>query len=242
MIVKTNRKGFTITELVIVIVVIAILAAVLIPTFASLIKKANISADTQLAKNLNTSLSMAEASGEKVEEFTDVLDAAREAGYLISKLNPTAEGCYFVWESETNQILLVDGEEDYKVIYAAKEGYPAIGATWYFAIANRDAAAELKADLKAKNYAAKVPDLYANVEDFSAALAAGGKQTLYIDESVVLDNANVLKVDKDGADITIEMGDATLNTNGTITGIPISAVNGKLTINGGNIGGSGKMS
>lgn len=77
-IVKTNRKGFTITELVIVIVVIAILAAVLIPTFASLIKKANISADTQLAKNLNTSLSMAEASGEKVEEFTDVLDAARE--------------------------------------------------------------------------------------------------------------------------------------------------------------------
>lgn len=38
---KSNRKGFTIVELVIVIAVIAILAAVLIPTFASIVKKAN---------------------------------------------------------------------------------------------------------------------------------------------------------------------------------------------------------
>ena len=34
-----NRKGFTIVELVIVIAVIAILAAVLIPTFSSLTQK-----------------------------------------------------------------------------------------------------------------------------------------------------------------------------------------------------------
>ncbi len=42
-----NRKGFTITELVIVIAVIAILAAVLIPTFSGMIKKAEDSAITQ---------------------------------------------------------------------------------------------------------------------------------------------------------------------------------------------------
>ena len=42
-----NRKGFTITELVIVIAVIAILAAVLIPTFSGMIKKANDSSITQ---------------------------------------------------------------------------------------------------------------------------------------------------------------------------------------------------
>lgn len=41
---KNTKKGFTIVELVIVIAVIAILAAVLIPTFSSLIKKANDSA------------------------------------------------------------------------------------------------------------------------------------------------------------------------------------------------------
>ena len=38
---KSNKKGFTVVELVIVIAIIAILAAVLIPTFASLIQKAN---------------------------------------------------------------------------------------------------------------------------------------------------------------------------------------------------------
>ena len=45
-----NKKGFTIVELVIVIAVIAILAAVLIPTFNSVISRANESAAMQEAK------------------------------------------------------------------------------------------------------------------------------------------------------------------------------------------------
>ncbi|MGN1067248.1 MAG: type II secretion system protein [Candidatus Fimimonas sp.] len=48
---KTNKKGFTIVELVIVIAVIAILAAVLIPTFSNVIEKANKSAALQVAEN-----------------------------------------------------------------------------------------------------------------------------------------------------------------------------------------------
>ena len=46
----TGKKGFTIVELVIVIAVIAILAAVLIPTFNSVIAKANESAALQKAQ------------------------------------------------------------------------------------------------------------------------------------------------------------------------------------------------
>lgn len=49
-----NKKGFTIVELVIVIAVIAILAAVLIPTFSGVIEKANKSAALQEARNLYT--------------------------------------------------------------------------------------------------------------------------------------------------------------------------------------------
>ena len=49
-----NRKGFTITELVIVIAVIAILAAVLIPTFSNIIDKANKNAALQEARNIYT--------------------------------------------------------------------------------------------------------------------------------------------------------------------------------------------
>ena len=48
---KSKIKGFTIVELVIVIAVIAVLAAVLIPTFSNVIEKANKSAVQQAAVN-----------------------------------------------------------------------------------------------------------------------------------------------------------------------------------------------
>ena len=48
---KLNKKGFTIVELVIVIAVIAILAGVLIPTFATVVTKAEESKAMQEAKN-----------------------------------------------------------------------------------------------------------------------------------------------------------------------------------------------
>ena len=54
---KKLKRAFTITELVIVIAVVAILAAVLIPTFANIIDKANESADTQTMASLNKILS-----------------------------------------------------------------------------------------------------------------------------------------------------------------------------------------
>ena len=46
---KRTKKGFTIVELVIVIAVIAILSAILIPTFSNLVKQAN---ETALQENL----------------------------------------------------------------------------------------------------------------------------------------------------------------------------------------------
>ena len=49
---RNNKKGFTIVELVIVIAVIAILAGVLIPTFAGIVDKANKSAAQQEAAAL----------------------------------------------------------------------------------------------------------------------------------------------------------------------------------------------
>ena len=48
---RNNKKGFTIVELVIVIAVIAILAGVLIPTFAGIVSKANASKALQEAQS-----------------------------------------------------------------------------------------------------------------------------------------------------------------------------------------------
>ena len=57
---KINKKGFTLTELIVVIAVIAILAAVLIPTLTGYIEKARVSADNQEVAVLNKLLLDAE--------------------------------------------------------------------------------------------------------------------------------------------------------------------------------------
>ena len=66
--INSKKKGFTIVELVIVIAVIAILSAVLIPTFSNLVKKANTSADIQAVRQMNTVLAT-EGAVEKPENL-----------------------------------------------------------------------------------------------------------------------------------------------------------------------------
>ena len=66
---KNNRKGFTIVELVIVIAVIAILAGVLIPTFAGVASKAKESKALQEARNVYTAyVAVATEKGEDIQE------------------------------------------------------------------------------------------------------------------------------------------------------------------------------
>ena len=93
---RSNKKGFTIVELVIVIAIIAILAAVLIPTFASLIQKANESKDTQLVRNLNTAL---KTDGKEHKTMQDALDAAEAFGYDVGKINASATDNEILWDS-----------------------------------------------------------------------------------------------------------------------------------------------
>ena len=66
----TNKKGFTIVELVIVIAVIAILAAVLIPNLSRLVTKADKSAAMQEAKAaMDNDLINAEGDLENMEKY-----------------------------------------------------------------------------------------------------------------------------------------------------------------------------
>ena len=113
---NTNKKGFTIVELVIVIAVIAILAAVLIPTFASIIKKANLSADQQAVRQMNMILA-AEGAVTKNNIF-DVYDALSESGFDAKDYKALTSGAKFYWDAELDRILLVDAND--KVIFPAE--------------------------------------------------------------------------------------------------------------------------
>ncbi len=108
---KNNKKAFTIVELVIVIAVIAILAAVLIPTFSNLIQKSKVSADQQLIRNLNTALTTDAAVNGKHVNMQSALDAAFESGYDVGKINATATNNEILWDSKNDVFCYLDGNE-----------------------------------------------------------------------------------------------------------------------------------
>ena len=111
-----KKKGFTIVELVIVIAVIAILSAVLIPTFSNLVKKANISADQQAVASMNKYLKIDEVENGKPTKVDEVVEVLINNDYN-SDLTTYYKGYTLAWLSEENMIVLV---EDNKVVYPAE--------------------------------------------------------------------------------------------------------------------------
>ena len=130
MIKRNNKKGFTIVELVIVIAVIAILAAVLIPTFSGIIRKANLSADQQAVRQMNTALAV-----DGAVTPTDIFalhEVLSELGMTSEDYKPLTKDTYFFWDADKNRVLHVDA--DYKVITPAEyagETYVAGTSNWF---------------------------------------------------------------------------------------------------------------
>ena len=106
---KSNRKGFTIVELVIVIAVIAILAAVLIPTFASIVKKAN---DSNVQQVL--------AAARKVAVAENATDAAFDEDTLVY----VYEDKEYTWDADEGKFVEADEAvtiEEGDMVYAAEK-------------------------------------------------------------------------------------------------------------------------
>lgn len=111
---NSNKKGFTIVELVIVIAVIAILAAVLIPTISSLIKKANLSNDQSMIRNMNTTLAMEVVPNSKFDYAGEAIAALNASGFA-GKYTPYSSGFDYAYHLESNTMYLVDDNNN--VIY-----------------------------------------------------------------------------------------------------------------------------
>ena len=90
---RNNKKGFTIVELVIVIAVIAILAGVLIPTFAGIVSKANKSAAQQEAAALYKEVYALDMSDGKLDGLDngEAITIDGKTGYTYEVTDGTVE-------------------------------------------------------------------------------------------------------------------------------------------------------
>ena len=121
---NTNKKGFTIVELVIVVAVIAILAAVLIPTFSGIIDKANQSADQQAVANMNKLLATEiEKKAENADEVVEILIANGYNGNLSTYF----KGYSLAFLASENVIVLVENNAIvYPKAYVGATGFEEI--------------------------------------------------------------------------------------------------------------------
>ncbi len=196
-----NKKGFTIVELVIVIAVIAILAAVLIPTFISLVNKANLSADKQAVTQMNTVLS-AETNVDSLEKAIDVLEAG---GYNAAEaLIPVSNDHAFYWYKGYNIVILVkqaEGEEP-TLVWPEDEKYAA-GFKGDFALSgDAQVIFALKEGIKYVDVAAK------DASTLSNALNLGTKN-IKIADNVTFNKTAVVA---EGAEVILDLGGKTLAT------------------------------
>ena len=118
---KLNRKGFTIVELVIVIAIIAILAAVMIPTFSGVMDQAKESAAFQSATHVKTTLlAITDADLDEV--------SGSAADYYI-----VADG--YVYQIVDGDMTLVEDFEEDDIVLADDA---AVGAGYYATYTHAD--------------------------------------------------------------------------------------------------------
>ena len=260
-----NKKGFTIVELVIVIAILAILAAVLIPTFASLVKKANEANAQTEAKNLITEmLANILGSGDEAADLVIVTKKGNEAyvyGYDVSA------GQFIAYKD--NPVTLPEGNDFYeqaeKICENLKNKYTLksvdVSGTW------REKVTLNAADVAALGFKADETAVFANydivslsqtvtavntVDELKTAINNGGyivlSSNVTISESLEIPTNKNISVDLNGKKISSEnpvfsvKGTLEINGTGTITSDSnaIEIYGGKCTLNGGDVFSTGR--
>ena len=219
---KNNKKGFTIVELVIVIAVIAILAAVLIPTFSSIIKKAQQSSDIQAVQQMNTALAIDGAvTPTSIAGFYDALE---EVGFTAKDYKPLYSDRCFYWVKSLNTVIYYDIATN-KIIYP--EGV-SVTTGWYALDGSFDTREATITEL---------PNATNNTYSFTVTNAADFVKVAEItsaNESTLTNNKIVIEltcdIDLQGADVNfatnnpvnVEMKSNDDNTPRTISGLYVS--------------------
>ena len=213
---KSKKKGFTIVELVIVIAVVGILAAILIPTFVGLVKKSKVSADVMTVSNINKALAIDEGKyGKTPNTYGEMLNVAKEYGYDISKLNPTAEGYTIVYDIKENVLYLYDEEGK---LANNQKGTPSEKEYLWMISTENTLPETLSEDSLAGN-------IYLNNVDVASVKVSYGIETVgATDVNFVTDNNGTYTIVMNGGILTVNAPNATINSYGQKETVNIESV------------------
>ena len=219
---RNSKKGFTIVELIIVIAVIAVLAAVLIPTFSNLIQKAQEAKDTALVRNLNEALAM-DTSVSKHTTMDQVAQAVRNNGIDIAKIKASVPGNAILWDSVNDLFAYCkvdkDGNAEDQVYYIPEysANAPALGRL--FAVVS-DSKAVPTSKYAVYYIGSDIATLEVNGVGFDAGDAEIGEVVYNGSE-----NGAIVDIRTNGGDLTIKSADKDdVNHHGTALGVTIEEV------------------
>lgn len=109
-----RNNGFTIVELVIVIAVITILAAVLVPTFSNVVENANASSDKNLVRNINNVLEIKGSLNQLPNDKTELRKVLKEYG--INETKNKANNHIIFW-SKSRNMFFIWGIKEQEIIF-----------------------------------------------------------------------------------------------------------------------------
>ena len=255
---NTNKKGFTIVELVIVVAVIAILAAVLIPTFSGIIAKAKLSADQKALHDMNTFVAM-----EGATNFNDAVAALKKNGINAENIVPLSADKVFTWVDADKKFAIADANTGKSIVESIKTEIAAdvttatdLEVAVHFGSSaitlNADvtvpssitvpAGVEVTIDLNGKTVTADVSDSVNNKHHYAfdvkgsltlknGTINARGIQTYAGAELVIEDGVTINAVDDNGGACVYVRKDSVV----TINGGSFNSLACKSELNGGSV-------
>ena len=159
---RTNKKAFTLTELIIIVAVIGILAAVVIPAFMNTTDKTKGRADEQLVASFNAALDSGKALKKDLSDVIKVRSHLIASGYSVEQMkNPQTVGdnendqYAFVWDKSDETVFMIRLMTN-EVVYPSDFNDVLNSGDWYALAPDGNEPANDPEKTEQQNYEAKL--------------------------------------------------------------------------------------